>query len=353
MSTVSLVLIVKNEEKKIKRCIESAKESVDEVVVVDTGSSDNTKKIAISMGVSMFDYKWNNSFADARNYAISKATSDWVFILDADEYFRQNYRQEIQNHINNGQAIGRVKVVNTYEQDGIMHEAVVYSLRLFPKGTRYEGRIHEQVVSDLPRKLTKIEVLHDGYYKVDKSSRNIPLLQEEIKSNPNDPYYLYQLGKAYQSKENYLEANKYYQKSYMLINRTEPYAPSLIVQYIHCLSKSSQFVKGLKIIEKEERFLSSYPDFFFTKGILLMNYFSSKPNSNLNDLELIESCFLQCLKIGETNTLEGTVGMGSFLPAYNLGLLYELCGLKEKADYYYQQSAAHGFKPAEKRFLRR
>jgi len=60
----------------------------------------------------MFDYKWNNSFADARNYAISKATSDWVFILDADEYFRQNYRQEIQNHINNGQAIGRLFFIN-------------------------------------------------------------------------------------------------------------------------------------------------------------------------------------------------------------------------------------------------
>ena len=94
---VSLCMIVKNEEKDIARCLSSVKPIVDEMVVIDTGSSDSTKDIAKAFGAKVYDFDWGDDFAEARNYSISMAEGDWIFVMDADEaispndynYFRQ------------------------------------------------------------------------------------------------------------------------------------------------------------------------------------------------------------------------------------------------------------------------
>jgi glycosyltransferase involved in cell wall biosynthesis len=83
--SLSLCMIVKNEELNIGRSLESVQPLVDEMIVVDTGSTDRTKDIAKELGAKVYDFAWTDSFADARNFALSKATSDWILILDADE----------------------------------------------------------------------------------------------------------------------------------------------------------------------------------------------------------------------------------------------------------------------------
>ena len=83
---ISLCIICKDEEKKIARCINSVKEKVDEIVVVDTGSTDNTINIVKELGAKVFEIPWENDFAKARNYAISKCKGNWIVFLDADEY---------------------------------------------------------------------------------------------------------------------------------------------------------------------------------------------------------------------------------------------------------------------------
>ena len=83
--TISLCMIVKNEQPNLVRCLSSIKNVVDEIIVVDTGSEDRTKEIASIFGAKVFDAPWNDDFAEARNTALSKATGDWIFVLDADE----------------------------------------------------------------------------------------------------------------------------------------------------------------------------------------------------------------------------------------------------------------------------
>jgi len=82
---VSVCMIIKDEEKYLARCLASVKPIVDEMIVVDTGSTDRSKDIAIAFGAKVFDYEWRNDFAEARNYSISQASGEWILILDGDE----------------------------------------------------------------------------------------------------------------------------------------------------------------------------------------------------------------------------------------------------------------------------
>lgn len=83
--TLSLCMIVKNEERHLARCLMSATPAVDEIIIVDTGSTDRTKDIARAFGAKVSDFAWTNDFSEARNISLSKATGDWILVLDADE----------------------------------------------------------------------------------------------------------------------------------------------------------------------------------------------------------------------------------------------------------------------------
>ena len=85
MITVSLCMIVKNEEDKLATCLDCLKDLVDEMIIVDTGSTDRTKEIAESYGAKVFDFEWTGSFSDARNYSFEQATCDFIYSADADE----------------------------------------------------------------------------------------------------------------------------------------------------------------------------------------------------------------------------------------------------------------------------
>src|SRR5690606_23174577 len=94
--------------------LESVRMMVDEIIIADTGSTDRTKEIAQSFGARIYDYTWNDSFADARNFALEQSASDWRLVLDADEYIVNDARQLIRSFIAGKRAIGRLKIVNKF-----------------------------------------------------------------------------------------------------------------------------------------------------------------------------------------------------------------------------------------------
>src|SRR5438876_349352 len=85
---ISACLIVKNEQRFLRECLRSVQPLVDEIVVVDTGSTDRTKEIALDFGARVFDFKWNDSFAAARNASLRHARGEWIIVVDSDECIR-------------------------------------------------------------------------------------------------------------------------------------------------------------------------------------------------------------------------------------------------------------------------
>jgi tetratricopeptide (TPR) repeat protein len=210
VNRISLCMIVKNEERFLRTCLESVREVVDEMIVVDTGSTDRTVEIAEEMGALVSHFEWTGSFSEARNQALAKATGDWVLILDADEVLSPdtvgNIRELVgiqQPHLTGYQFKIRNfnKVGN--EVDTVEH----YMLRLFPRhpDLHYTGYIHEQVE---PRReglifermaAPDVLVLHYGYTgelmaERDKYLRNLELIQASLLKEPQNPFHSFNLG---------------------------------------------------------------------------------------------------------------------------------------------------------------
>ena len=106
MKEISLCMIVKDEEKVIGRCLESVKDLVDEIIIVDTGSKDKTKEIVSKFTDKIYDFEWVNDFAKARNFSFSKATKDYILWLDADDVIfeadRKKFKELKEKRIING-----------------------------------------------------------------------------------------------------------------------------------------------------------------------------------------------------------------------------------------------------------
>lgn len=99
---LTLCMIVKNEERYISRCLSSVQDIVDEIVIADTGSQDNTKDICKSFQARVFDFEWENDFAKARNYALQHAEGDWILMLDADEELDQETGRFLTSLLHDG-----------------------------------------------------------------------------------------------------------------------------------------------------------------------------------------------------------------------------------------------------------
>lgn len=204
-------MIAKNEENNLDKCLESVVDYVDEIVIVDTGSTDITKEIALKYTDKVYDYVWCNNFAKARNYSLTKATNDWVLILDADEVVLKFDKKSVCEFIKSSQkTVGRIKRMNPFQGENEKNIYIERVNRLFNRQYyHYEGTIHEQVIAK-DRRLYKmsrvdIEVDHLGYLDevigaTNKLDRNINLLIESIKNNPEDAYLHYQIGKSYYKK---------------------------------------------------------------------------------------------------------------------------------------------------------
>jgi glycosyltransferase involved in cell wall biosynthesis/Tfp pilus assembly protein PilF len=208
---VSLTMIVRNEEASLASCLNSAKELFDEIIVVDTGSTDRTKDIAAAAGARVFDFPWREDFAAARNESLKHATGDWVFWLDADEWLEELERAKLRDLFATlkGDIAAYVMKQLCLRQAALPGEAggdmVVEQVRLFRRqsGVTWEHRVFEQVLPSVRRlggdlRHTDVVIRHAGYQDPAahrrKIERNLRLAQMEYVDRPGDPYTLYLLG---------------------------------------------------------------------------------------------------------------------------------------------------------------
>jgi len=348
--TISLVMIVKNEARTLKRCLESAVKYVNEIVIVDTGSTDNTKHIAQEFDAKIIDYVWKNDFADARNFALEHSSGDWNLILDADEYISNDCQEIIFEFITrNKHSIGKVKRIDKFMgTDGVNYEQI-YISRIFPAQCRYKGKIHEQIESDLPRIQLGIEVQHDGYFQQTKSNRNIPILKLAIEENPNDPYYHFHLAKEYRGLEDHHQALIHLKRAYTSMTGLEGYAPNIIVNLLYAMIATSHLEEGLSLIQNHQDFLSNNADFYFVSALYLLELILSNPEEYSGLISSIERYYKKALEIGETGNEGSVLGAGSFAAHHNLGVFYEVIGDLVKAKEQYMEASTYSYEPSVQR----
>lgn len=227
MITISQCMIVKNEEQNIRRALEWAKDIVCEQIVVDTGSIDDTIGIAQEMGAKVYRFTWNNDFAAAKNYAIEQATGEWIAFLDADEYLIKEDADKLPDILEriNGKSMDIVRtnwlninqkgdVFGVFEQDRFFRN---------DKDIKYEGKIHEALVSSTGRQLCvmnmqdTIRIFHTGYawtqeLRKTKSIRNEKMIKELLKET-DDSWVLKTYADALLVGENLEGAKEYIVKA--------------------------------------------------------------------------------------------------------------------------------------------
>jgi tetratricopeptide (TPR) repeat protein len=182
---LSLCMIVKNEEKELPLCVNSVKPVLDEIIIVDTGSSDNTKDVARQLGARVFDFPWVDDFSAARNHSILRATGDYILWLDADDRVDGGEVEKIRLLKQSFPwKKNQAYYLTVNSQSAVDGETHFNQLRIFPNvaGAEFEGRVHEQV-------------RHTGYRDEatirQKSERNLKIIQDELEGDPQNPVLHY------------------------------------------------------------------------------------------------------------------------------------------------------------------
>jgi tetratricopeptide (TPR) repeat protein len=226
---VSLCVIVKNEAANVARCLRSAAGLAADVVVLDTGSTDDTVAIAESCGARVFHAPWENDFSKARNAAIAHARRGWILMLDADEELGPGWREGLAELLATTDAAGfRVIMENLLPADDVARVAEARIVRLFRNvaGYRYENAIHEQVRGPIERLGGRVDdlelrLVHHGYVSsmaqgASRAARNVALLLEEVRRHPRDAWVHYHLGTAQKAAGNVRAAQKHLREALAL-----------------------------------------------------------------------------------------------------------------------------------------
>jgi glycosyltransferase involved in cell wall biosynthesis len=352
---IALVMIVRDEAESIARCLLSAKSAVDEMIVLDTGSTDATIAIARDLGAKVFEWAWRDDFAAARNEALSHSTADWNLILDADEWLvgdGQLLRQVAQReHLSGGGFLGLLQVKSLLDAQrgaapiaapdaadpplltldvNVPGSEIYFSWlpRFFPRGIKYFGRIHEQPRSELPFQFRKlaVEIGHGGYLwakLVQKKGRNRSLLLTALRDDPESPYLHYQLGKDYDIYGGFAEAITCYEKALHLVRPGHIYRIDMVVRTLACLKNVGQLELAYKFAEDEMQYCQKSPDFFFVLAYIMLKLAVQQPHRAREEwLPMARVSLLFALKIGDAPEIEGSVsGRGSSMAARDLAKL--------------------------------
>ncbi|MFA5857196.1 MAG: glycosyltransferase [Candidatus Pacearchaeota archaeon] len=240
--SISVCMIVKNEEKYLENCLESIKNLASEIIIVDTGSTDNTKEIAKKYTDKVYEFSWTDNFSDARNFSLSKATKDWILSLDADEIISKQDQEKIikiiseditdaflfnwRDYTNRIGLSGWIssKDDNYIESNVANGYLVSKVLRLFKRKENhyFEGRIHETVQNSIKNAGNKIydsDIVIHHYGNLDKEKYStkkieyIELLKKRLEdkdfNEKKEDYICYEIASQLTNSKEYDEAIKY------------------------------------------------------------------------------------------------------------------------------------------------
>ena len=328
---ISLCMIVKNEEESLVRCLESVKDIVSEMIIVDTGSTDSTVEIAEKYGAKVFLYDWDESFSNARNFSLSKASMDWILIMDADDEFEKADTHKLLNLVRNKYSNVNVYFMETLSYVGEVPDSNVImnlNVRLIRngKGYKFEGDIHEQIKAgpedeNKPEaiKVESIRIYHYGYLNKtvqakNKRNRNMSIIQKELDKDPDNFFMLFNMGTEYYAMSNFTEALNYYKKSYEHFEPQLISSAKLILRMVSCYEVLGKTSEEFELIDEGLKYYPNFTDLEFKRACGLYN--KKKYYLALDSL-------YKCLKMGEPpSSLNDLIGVGTFRPYYILANIF-------------------------------
>lgn len=339
---ICLCMIVCDEETNLELCLRSCRNYVDDVVVVDTGSQDASRDLAAQWGARVFTALWQDHFAEARNVSLACAEHEWILILDADEELPTETAQKL-THLLGQDRVDAWNFIICSPLSGSAHRQVVKhrSVRLFRNRPtyRFEGRIHEQIAPVIKGQGGIIEntdliIRHHGYRqdregRSHKTQRNICLLQRALAEQPDNGYYLYQLGVSLHRSGQPRQAEPVYEKA---VKHTAAEYPSLFRDYAICLSELGQLDKALQTVQTGLVHFPDYADLYYIQGLIYYD---------CGFIQWARWSFAQCLRFQTVSPDYVTIeGINSFLALENLAEMCELMNEGESAQQYTQQALA-------------
>jgi len=283
---ISLCMIVKDEAQNIRRCLGSVAGAVDEIIVVDTGSTDNTCQIASEFGALVYQFPWNENFSDARNASLELATGDWILFLDGDEELAKESREALRRLTADDTAEGYfVKIINYLGNEGWSEICPDLVFRLFRNRSdyRFRGAIHEQIADVILEKNNRagyrmaeeIVIIHYGYLdrqidEKDKKNRNTKIIQKELEQDPGNRSLRYHYGVELYRAGRYVEAAVELTQAANGIDPNTIYLPKLLRYIVMSHQSAGQPDQALEVTRLGLQFFPDYADLYYYAGLLYL-----------------------------------------------------------------------------------
>ncbi len=329
---LSLCMIVRDEQEMLPRCLAAIADAVDEIVVVDTGSSDATVEIARSFGARVLLHEWTGSFAQARNVSFDAAEGDWLIYLDADEVLVSEDVPLLRSLTGRTWREAFYLSETNYIGDLDDGTAVTHNaLRVFRNRPeyRFEGRLHEQIAGRLPGYLperleaTGVRIEHYGYLGSvrnarEKSRRNIELLRLQQAESPPTPFLHYNLGSEYAAANEPAAALVEFERAWELLEglpdrASYEFAPALVNRMVKALRACGRPEDAIARAEQGAERFEGFTDLVFEQALGAIA---------LGQVQRARELLECCLEMGDApSRYTATVGSGTYLAMVQLAEL--------------------------------
>lgn len=268
MTGISLCMIVRDEAENLPRCLESALPWVDEVCIVDTGSTDDTVAIAERLGARVEHFEWCDDFAQARNASLAMATEPWVLVLDADETITEDSGEALKGAVSDPEAQAWLVFQDNEDADGDVHPLAVPRLFRNRPEIRFSRPVHESVMESLREigfgepQTCDVHLHHTGYLpevlqERDKYARNVEILRRRVAEVPNDLFSAYKLATSLRGPDRLgerLEAFAHAASVAAEMTRAERreylFLPLLHDGYADCLIRAGDLTTALRTVTR-------------------------------------------------------------------------------------------------------
>jgi tetratricopeptide (TPR) repeat protein len=334
---VSLCMIVKDEEENLPACLGSVADLVDEVIVVDTGSTDRTVAVAEQMGARVLHFPWVDNFAAARNESLRHATGEWIFWMDADDRLDEANRVKLRTLIAGLTDENAAFVMKCLcLPDPVTKTSTeVDHLRLFRNhpDLRWQFRVHEQILPAVRQRQADLRwsdvvIHHTGYQdaalRAHKLERDLRLLQLEDAENPNNPFVFFNLGSIYQEQKRPTEALPLFRRSLELSDPSDSIVRKLYSLIAQSHNQLGQAAEALTACRAGKAHFPDDIELLFQEGIALRN---------LGDLPGAKASWERALTTPPgAHFASMNVGLRGYLTRHNLATVNHDLGLHAEAE---------------------